>query len=173
MLMVLVVSDATMLIFLAKLDLIDFLLAIYSQIYIPEKVYVESVINGKFTKRLDAVMLEKYVENQKIKVQKVKKILEIKKMMIDFNIHEGEAEAIALYFQINADLLGTDDYRTLKTCKILKIHYFTTPMFIMHSVSSHKLIKAIALEKIQQLGKIGWYKNDILDFFHNEISKMK
>ncbi|MHA1131070.1 MAG: hypothetical protein ACTSRC_21860 [Candidatus Helarchaeota archaeon] len=111
------------------------------------------------------------IKDNKISVKKITDLVRKNAIMKDFNLHDGEAEAIVLFFEINADLLGTDDYRTIKTCKILKIDYFTTPSFIYLCFRDNKLTKESARLKLEKLGVIGWYKKDLIAYFKEKMNQ--
>jgi predicted nucleic acid-binding protein len=171
--MKIVISDSSMLILVSKLDILDTMLETFESIIIPEGVRVEVVDRGKEGKKMDALLVEKRIDDGKILVKKISKDDEKNKLMNDFNIHSGEAEAVLLYLEEKADLLGTDDYQTLKTCKILNIHYFTTPLFLFQSHVNRKIEKAFALRKLERLSKFGWYKYEIIEYFSNAIKNVK
>jgi predicted nucleic acid-binding protein len=171
--MTVIISDASMLILMSKLDILDTMLETFGSIIISEGVRVEVVDRGKEGKKMDALLVEKRIDDGKILVKKISKDDEKNKLMNDFNIHSGDAEAILLYLEEKADLLGTDDYQTLKTCKILNIHYFTTPLFLLQSHTNQKIEKTFALRKIDRLSKLGWYKDEIIEYFTNAIKNVK
>ena len=136
--MTIVICDSSLLILVSKLEIIDLLVEVFGQVIIPPFVYLESVEHGKKLKKMDAFLIEKRINEGKIVKEKIKDISEKSKFMNDFNLHEGESESIILYFEKKADLLGTDDYRTIKVCKILNINYFTTLSFIHYCFSQNK-----------------------------------
>jgi predicted nucleic acid-binding protein len=168
-----VISDASMLILVSKLDILDTMLETFGMIIIPEGVRIEVVDQGKEGKKMDALLVEKRIGDGKIIVKKISKESEKNKIMNDFNIHSGEAEAILLYLAEKADLLGTDDYQTIKTCKVLNIHYFTTPLFLLQSLTNKKIDKAFALRKIDRLAKLGWYKDEVIEYFKDAIKQVE
>ncbi|GAH33656.1 unnamed protein product [marine sediment metagenome] len=89
--------------------------------------------------------------------------------MNNFNIHEGEAEALIIYLEKKADLLSTDDNKTIRVCKILKIRYFTTLSFIFLLYNKKRISKEKSLLKINTLEKIGWYKKEVINYFIEKI----
>ena len=167
----LVIADSSNLILISKLELLDIFLEIYNEIIIPQAVYKESVEQGKEIKKIDAFFIEKRIREGKINVEKIKNIAGKNELIDNFNLHEGEAEAIILFFEKKADLLGTDDYRTIKTCKILKIRYYTTLSFIYLCFKDGKLSKEIVLLKLENLETIGWYKRNLILYFKEKIKK--
>jgi predicted nucleic acid-binding protein len=164
-----VVCDSSFLILISKLEMIDLLFELFDRIEIPQAVYIESVKAGKKLKKLDAFMIEERVKDKKIIVETIKKHENKKDIMNDFNIHEGEAETILLYLQKSADLLATDDYRTLKICRILNIKYVTTPLFIILCHLKEKISKEKSFLKFNKLQELGWYKEEIIIEFKNKL----
>jgi hypothetical protein len=167
--MTIVICDSSLLILISKLELLDLMLEAFGDVLIPQAVYIEAVEQGKKLKKIDSFLIEKNVNDGKISIEKVKNLNEKEKLINNFNLHEGESEAIILYLEKKADLLGTDDYRTLKACKILKIKYFTTPLFISRCYSNKKLPKQIILLKLDKLLELGWYKEELIREFKNKI----
>ncbi len=167
--MTLVICDSSFLILISKLESLPLLIEVFKEIVIPYAVFIESVETGKKLKKWDALIIEKMINERKIVVKNINDKSEKQKMIRDFNIHEGEAEAIILYLECKAQLLGTDDYQTIKVCKIFDIHYFTTPIFILRSYENQLLSKDITLGKFDKLLKIGWYKQELILQFKNKI----
>jgi len=167
--MTIVICDSSILILISKVEILDLLIEIFGEILIPQAVYIESVEQGKKFKKMDAFLIEKRIDEGKIVVIEIKDFSEKHKLIEDFNIHEGEAESILLYSEVNANLLGTDDYQTIKICKILKINYFTTPLFIFRCFANKLLSKGKSLQKYDNLSKLGWYKEDLILYYKNKI----
>jgi predicted nucleic acid-binding protein len=167
--MTFLICDSSFLVLLSKLELLDLLIEVFENIAIPQSVFVESVDQGKESKKMDAFFIEKRIIDQKIIVEKIKDLTEKENLMKNFNLHDGESEAIVLYSEKKADLLGTDDYKTLKVCKILNITYFTTPLFIFLCYSKKKLSKTRSILKFKELHKFGWYKKDLISEFIDRI----
>ena len=171
--MVIIICDSSILILLSKLEMLDILIESFESIVISRAVYVESVEQGKKLKKMDAFLIEKRIKDRKIVVENIKNLADKEKFIKDFNIHDGESETIILYLEKNADLLGTDDYKTLKICKILKIKYFTTPLFIIRCFLKKKLAKNVALLKFKKLLEFGWYKEENIIDFKNKMMNLE
>lgn len=167
--MTLVICDASILILLAKIEILDVLIEVFNQIVIPPAVHNEAVIHGKKIKKLDAYYIEEKIKEKLIKVESITEIEEKERFINDFNIHDGEAEAIVLYLEKSADLLGSDDFKTIKLCKILKISYFTSLTFLYRCFVMKKLNKKTALVKIEKLHRFGWYKEELINHFQELI----
>ena len=171
--MVIIICDSSILILISKLEMLDLLIDAFEEILIPKAVFIESVDQGKKLKKMDAFLIEKKINEGKIIIENIKNLAEKEKFMNDFNLHEGEAEALILYSERNAELFGTDDYRTLKVCKILDIKYFTTPLFIIRCYVIEKLSKNMAMLKFEKLEEFGWYNEENMIEFKNQINKLE
>lgn len=171
--MTLVICDSSSLILISKLEILDLLIKVFKKILIPKAVHIESVEQGKKLKKIDAFLIERRINEGKIIIENIENIVEKEKFMEDFNLHEGEAEALILYSEKNADLFVTDDYRTLKVCRILEIKYFTTPLFIIRCFEMKKLSKNIAILKFEKLEEFGWYNEENIVEFKKKIDKLE
>lgn len=94
-----IVSDASPLIALAKLDSLELLLGCFSKIHIPEAVYVEASYDKR---RDDARKIDNFVK-QYVVVHKNKESNEYKifKNVLD----EGESQALSLATELNCSIL--------------------------------------------------------------------
>lgn len=167
--MTIVICDSSFLILISKLEILDLLIKLFDNIIIPIAVFKETVEKGKDKKKMDAFLIEKYIKEEKINVKKIENISEKTKLMEDFNIHEGEAEAILLYLMEKANLLGTDDFQSIKVCKIFNIRYFSTLGFLQICYSRNILAKNSILLKYNKLNEIGWYNDELINYFKNKI----
>ena len=171
--MTIVITDSTILILLVKIDLFDSLIEKFHDVVIPAEVFEEIVISGRKAKKEDAFFIEQRVKKNIIQVKNVEDIKKRDKIMDDFGLHKGEAECITLFFEISADILGSDDKKTITVCKILQIPFFSVVSFILLKVREKSLTKSRALMKLDKLTKIGWYKSTFLDGIREKINKME
>lgn len=86
------VSNATVLIYLAKLNRLNLLKTFFKKIVIPKAVFEEVVVQGKKGKHIDSILVERAIEEGWIKV----KAPAIKPGLKEFGIDKGEMEAISL-----------------------------------------------------------------------------
>ena len=105
-----IISDASTLILLQKIDLLGKLTKNFEFI-IPEEVYREAVIIGKEKKFSDSYQIENVIKQNLIKVKKIKNIGSVNKIINEFGTAEGETEAIVLFLELKADILATDDHK--------------------------------------------------------------
>jgi len=97
-----VIANSTPLIALAKIDELNLLNDIYSQIVIPKAVYEEVAILGKGREGSAEIAKAKWVKVKDAREEKLKKLLQME-------VGGGEAEVIALAYEVNADLVIIDE----------------------------------------------------------------
>lgn len=154
------IFDASTLILLARIDLLGLFLSDFKgTVIIPEKVKAEVI-------RLDkeeAESVNRYIEDKKIGVVKVKNAALVKKLMDDFSIDVGEAEALTLAGEKKAGIVATDDRNAIRACKLLKLEFITAVSFLIRAVDKGIVSKEEGLIKLKKLQSIGRYSKQILD----------
>jgi predicted nucleic acid-binding protein len=156
-----IVFDASTLILIAKVELLDLFLANVSvPVAIPEEVARECC--GSKT-GLDAAMIQKALDDSRIKTIVVKNRRLVAKLQADFSLGNGEAEAIALAVNEKAQLLGIDDKNGINACKLLGLAFTTAVGILIRSREKRLLKGPEALEKLARLAKYGRYKDSIID----------
>lgn len=156
-----VVSDASTLVLLQKIVLLDRLVKNFNFI-IPQEVYNEAVIKGKNIKSKDAYLIEDKTKNKTIRVKSIKDTKRFNQIINEFGLGEGETEAIVLFFQEKADTLATDDHKAINVCKIHQIPFMTALTFTL-TAFEHKIInKNEANDMIRDLGIYGRYKDQLI-----------
>ena len=95
-----VVSNTTPIISLLKVNKLEILKELYSEVFIPNEVYQE-IEAGKNK--------EYYVDLTKIEWIKIVKIKSEKSLLFFLDLDKGEAEAIVLANEIDADLIILDE----------------------------------------------------------------
>ena len=140
-----VVSNATPLIALSRINRLELLKQYFAEIIIPEAVYREVVVAGgdlygaKEVKNLDWV-----------RVQKVKNNLAVK--ALETIVDKGEAEAITLAAEINANLLIIDDADGRKTALGLGLKITGTVGVLLMAAKEGKLELKGALDQLLAAG---------------------
>ncbi len=162
-----IIKDSMVVIHLAKITLLESSCEYFKRVVIPKKVY-EEIMKGKEKNYAEIAIIEASIENKRIIVKSVEKEEFIDKAMA-FNIQGGEAEAVALYWQENADYLATDDDNVRKKKEILKLNLLGTPSILLLLYRQKVIKKEKCLEAIQKLKRIGWFNNMIIDKMTMEI----
>ena len=155
-----IVLDSSTLILLAKKELLDMFLNNFDGTVAIPKVVREESCNKK---TFNAILIEKKIEEGEIKVYEVEKKDLVKKLIGDFNLEEGEAEAIILCIERGSKILATDDKNAINACKVLRMK-FTTAINILIRLYEKQLIESEkALIKLDNLRVVGRYKEGIIE----------
>lgn len=155
------VFDASTLILIAKVELLDpFLASIELEVAVPGQVARESCA---VKKTLNALIFQKALDEARIKVKVVKNRKLVAKLQVDFSLGKGEAEAIALALQEKAQLVGIDDKNGINACKFLRIGFTTALAILVRSHEKALIDRNDALAKLAALARSGRYKDSILE----------
>jgi uncharacterized protein len=158
---IMIVFDASTLILIAKAELLDlFLAGVNLAVAIPSEVERECCGSKK---GLDATIIEKALDESRIKTFPVRNRRLVAKLQADFRLGKGEAEAIALALKENAQLLGIDDKNGINACKLLGVAFTTAVGILIRSWEKGLLEGPDAGAKLALLAKHGRYKNSIIE----------
>ncbi len=163
-----IISDASTLILLEKIALLDNLFKNFNFI-ISQEVYSEAVIKGKNAKYENAYSIENKINKNLIKVKNIKEKKKFNQIVNEFGLAEGEAESIILFLQEKADFLATDDHKAINVCKIYKIPFITALTFVISALDMHIITKNQADKMIRDLGIYGRYKDELINKTLNYI----
>ncbi len=154
------ILDASTLILIAKTETLEgFLDSVDFQVAIPFEVEKECC---RVKKSLDALMIQKALDESRIRVIAVKDRRLVTKLQSDFGLGRGEAEAIVLALAERARVLGIDDKNGINACKLLGVAFTTAAGILVRMREKRLLTIAEALVKLETLAKHGRYKPSIL-----------
>jgi len=155
------IFDASTLILIARIELFDvFLARTLLKAAVPTEVEKECC---GFKKTLDALVIQKAIDDSRVRVIAVNDRKLVAKLEDDFSLGQGEAEAIALGMTKRADLLAIDDKNGINACKLLGIRFATAAGILVRCREKSLLSRDEALSKLGLLEKFGRYKRSILD----------
>src|SRR5450755_1762820 len=156
-----IVFDASTLILIAKIEILDsFLDGIESKVAIPAEVAKECC---GVKKSLDALLIQKVLDESRIRVVAVKNRKLVTKLQGDFGLGRGEAEAIVFALAEKAQVLGIDDKNGINACKLLGIAFTTAIGILVRMREKGLLTTNESLVKLEGLAKHGRYKRSILE----------
>lgn len=157
-----VIKDAMILIHLAKLSLLETCCDYFGGVFIPNKVKEEAVDMGKEKGYPDAVLIQEVIDRDKLSVQDVddKGLIE---RVNKFNIQGGEAEAVALYWEIEADLLATDDDNVRSKKTLLDLKIVGTLPILLRLFKAGDVDEKKFKDSLDMLKEIGWFSSAVLD----------
>jgi predicted nucleic acid-binding protein len=155
-----IILDASTLILLAKIEILEtFLLNFPGRVCIPERVQGEAC----WKKAEETVLIERLIHEKKIHVVRAKDHRLTKKLMEDFHVNGGEAEAVTLALQEKASIVATDDRNAIRACKCLKIDFTTAIAILIRSVERNLLDQDEAFIKLKKLKSIARYSRTIIE----------
>lgn len=162
-----IVSNATPLIYLAKVGKLYLLKELFQTVLIPKSVYNEVVIEGKKRGFVDAEIVEKAVKEGWLKVVDVRT-----KITFD-EIERGEAEAIELALKKSLDLL-VDDYTARTIAMSLGVKPIGTLRVLFLAVKNGLISKDTAKKTLNLMIMEGFRLSiEVYSRFLEELEKLK
>lgn len=160
--MAIAVCDSSSLILLAKVGLLGHLSIYADKVLIPTAVFNEAVVAGKQGGKEDAFIIEREIEKNVIDVSKVKDNKLVERLLENFRIELGEAEAIALSIEKNALFLTIDDREGIKACRVFGVPFVTALAFLVKLTKDKKIPGEEASLALDKLQRICLYSDDML-----------
>lgn len=80
-----------------------------------------------------------------------------------FNIEEGEADSLALYWQERASYLASDDNNVRRKQVALDVRLVGTPTLLLTLYQGRVIDKEKLLQSLDELRRIGWFSPVVLD----------
>lgn len=160
-----IISNASPLIGLCSINLLDILKELWTEIIIPEAVYREVVINGSGKQGSSAIAdaCDKWIKVYSVKNLRVAEVL---RAILD----EGESEVIALGQEINADLVLLDNREPRLFASTINLKVIGT-VGIIKLAWQKGLIKE-PIEEIYKLRSKGfWISSSLIEQIKNEITE--
>jgi predicted nucleic acid-binding protein len=164
-----IIFDASTLILLIKIDLLELFISNYKRsLVIPKKVKTKVCVDG----REETPHLKNLIQEGQIEVLTAKNPRQKRKLMVDFNIDEGEAEALLLVLQKEAELIAADDRNAIRAAKLLKIDFVTAIGFLIRAAEKKLIERDEALFKLEKLRVLGGYSLPIIENAENRIKSV-
>lgn len=158
----LVVKDAMVLIHLAKITVLASASEYFDDVVIPPRVYEETVDAGRTRGYPDAEVIADTIEAGSIEVadESPSHLVERAKR---YNIQGGEAAAVALYWERDADLLASDDDNVRRKRSVLALDLIGTPSILLELYAAARIDESKLADAIAELRSIGWFSTAVLD----------
>lgn len=147
-----VVSNATPLIYLAKANQLSLLQSMVKQVFIPEAVYREVVVEGKRLGEKDAYRVERAIAQGWIIVQGIKIVFPV-----EITIHPGEVEVISLAREKGIETVLMDDTKARAASEMAGLRPIGTLWLILKAVKNHLLNFDQFLSAFEDILQSGFY----------------
>ena len=156
-----IVFDASTLILLTKVDLLDLLLENYpAEAVVPQAVKAECMIPPS---RPDAIHIQERIRERRISVDRVQDAAVVHRLVADFHLGLGEAEVVALAMEKQGPLVATDDRNAIRACKLLRLKFTTAIGILIHMREKGVLHADAARRSLERLAILGRYRRAIFD----------
>lgn len=158
----LVISDASTLILLQKIRLLECLVKKFRFAITPQ-VRNEAVEKGKAKNAPDAYAIEKKLTKGEVSVEQPKNNKLIEDIMSGFGTELGETETIALYLETKKGIVAVDDRKPMRVCSAYDVPFTTALALVLMSKDLNLLTIEEAKKMIMLLGSYGRYKYDLIN----------
>lgn len=160
-----IIADAASLILLSKISILE-TFANRNDVVASELVYKE-VIKGREKGRMDSMLTEKLVQENKLKVKTPNNDMKtsIEKL---FNLKFGELEVVSLAHKTKNTILS-DDKKCINAAKALGINFITTLDVVVALHKQNAISKEKAMESIDKLENYGWYSRELIKIYRGKI----
>ncbi len=160
-----IIADATALILLAKVSVLETFVG-RNEVITSELIY-EEVAKGKEKGRTDSMLVERLLQERKLKLKNPEKTVKEKIRKL-FNIHKGELDAVSLAYKTNHTVL-TDDKKCLNAAKALEIDFITSLDVVLALFKKEAVSKEKAVECLEKLEEYGWYSKELIKGYREAI----
>ncbi|HEY4563546.1 MAG TPA: hypothetical protein VIJ36_11230 [Thermoanaerobaculia bacterium] len=155
------IFDSSTLILLAKAELLDvFLDDFEGRPLLPRAVEAESTAAPG---RPDGLLIRQRILEGRLVVKETKQPEVLSRLVQDFRLGLGEAEAIVLALDMgDTAVLATDDRNAIRACKVLRIGFVTSLGILVQAVEKGLVTPADGAAFLERLRIYGRFRDDII-----------
>ncbi len=150
-----IVSNSTVLIYLAKIGKLSLLEKLFGEVTIPGEVFNEVVIRGTENQHPDAFLIETAIEEGWIQVKEI----EVIRKLEEFGIDPGEAQAISLAKSLDVPIL-LDQTHARIAAKALGLKPRGTIFVLLAALRKKLLTYKEYQNSLEELVKAGFRMSD-------------
>lgn len=152
-----IVSNSTVLIYLAKIGKLNLLKELFRDVLIPAEVFNEVVIRGKEHQHPDAFIVERVIEEGWIHIKDIEAFVELG----DFGIDLGEAQAISLAKSLGVPVL-LDQTHARNAAKAFGLRPRGTIFVLLAALKKKLLTSDDYQDSLEDLVKAGFRMSDVV-----------
>jgi predicted nucleic acid-binding protein len=152
-----IVSNSTVLIYLAKIGKLNLLKELFRDVLIPAEVFNEVVIRGKENQHSDAFIVERVIEEGWIHIKDIEAFVELE----DFGIDLGEAQAITLAKSLGVPVL-LDQTHARNAAKAFGLRPRGTIFVLLAALKKKLLTSEEYQDSLEDLVKAGFRMSDVV-----------
>lgn len=151
-----IIADATPLILLAKLTLLD-VLCDRLKMVIPMEVAKEATHRQDLA---DARYIQKLIDEKRIQIRRAN-ARQTSQIRRQWGLGKGEAEALTLALKEQAVIMS-DDFAAIRVGKAMHLKFTTTPLMIVELERQNLISRDMARAKLVELKKHAWVSSQVL-----------
>jgi len=160
------VFDASTLILLAKIGLLDLVLGeLGGTPSLPRAVEAECAAG----RTPDALFIREHIRGGHLIVEEARELEVVYRLERDFRLGRGEAEAVALALEKGGLVVATDDRKAIQACKALRLDFVTAPGFLVRAVKKGLLSQEHGRRRLEELAIHGRYKPELIEQVRRDI----
>ena len=159
------VSNTSTLVLLAKIGCLETFIEVSPIIEIPIQVKLEAIFDKE---SYYARLIQKLIQQKKIKVVQVEET-KIKNIMSQFRLDKGEAATYFMYDNKRHKAILTDDGELIKLCKLERVPFICAMAVVIILFEKRILSREEAMDKLEDLHKIGRYSQELYEYFKREV----
>ena len=162
------VFDASTLILLAKVDLLDIFLDDFQGTpLVPRAVQAECM--GEPV-RPDGLLILERIQEGRLTVQEIRQPKILSRLLQDFRLGLGEAEALVLAFEIGGSaVVATDDRNAIRACKVLRIGFVSSLGILIRAVEKGLLTREEGVRALDKLSAYGRFRKTVIEEVSRQI----
>ncbi len=150
-----IVSNATPIIYLAKSDKLILLQTIVKEVFIPEAVFREVVVEGIRTQEKDAYRVDKAINQGWLKVKEVNNVISFQ-----FVLHAGEIEVLSLAKEKKIKTVLIDDAKARSAAELIGLKPVGTLWIVLQAVRNKIIGFDECLSTLEDIIDSGFYLKD-------------
>ena len=160
-----IIADATALILLAKVTVLEKF--VNRNDVITSKIVYEEVVIGKEKGRKDSILVERLVQEDKLRLKIPNKTIK-NKIEKFFSLKAGELEVVSLAYKTKHTILS-DDKKCMNVAKALGMYFITSLDVITAMYKKSVITKKKAMDCINEMEEYGWYSKDLIKHYKEVI----
>ena len=149
------IFDATPLIYLGKINVLEKITHFPEEKYTPESVYQEVVVEGKKSGNPEAFLIEKLLDTGILKIKTLADDRYVAHLKENPRIHRGDVEVLALALELDGITL-LDDEEARGMAEIEGIEHHGTIYLLLRMMKIGLLTKEETIDGLDEMLRRGW-----------------
>ncbi len=150
------IFDATPLIYLGKINVLEKITHFSEEKYTPESVYQEVVVEGKKSGNPEVFLIENLLDAGILKIKTPADDRYIAHLKENPRIHRGDAEVLALALELDGIAL-MDDEEARGMAEIEGIEHHGTIYLLLRMMKMGLLTKEETIDSLDEMLRMGWW----------------